>query len=458
MQPEGTLQHLAAAGRSFLLSRTQCGAALALLSGAALASPAAAAASGAGAGALLLARSFAGKALARAGNGARQVPAPARWKPGAVAEDDYVVGTEVSTGREVGLSRQEAERNLVVLGTAGDEKTAALLGISDAFLAKGGGMAFVDGTGNPDVVERVAHMAAWYGRLADLQVLDLDRPAPRVGTESMNPFARADAGDLHRILSAVMPEGSRMDRTRSFLWPLSQALAWLSAERGVALDAGVVQAYLTVEALGSLATPGANPGMPAGVEAGIRAYLCSLEGYDPERGAYQAATVAQDHASQAGTLGNWLGFVHEVFGDTLGNATPDIDLAEVVANRRILLVRLPSMEKSGEDLRRLGQLVASALVVATKGAGARKGRVPFLCVLDEVSYYVCEGLGAAASRSAATGTAWVVSAAGVPELRRKEWTEGGRLADACETRIFLRTPSGPPAPDGFPPRAAGPER
>jgi intracellular multiplication protein IcmO len=85
----------------------------------------------------------------------------------------------------------------------------------------------------------------------------------------------------------------------------------------------------------------------------------------------------------------------------------DVDMRDVVLNRRILVVNLPALESSDERLAALGKIVVASLRgMMAQMLGARlegdyqaivankpgMGAAPFHVVLDEVAYYATSGM------------------------------------------------------------------
>jgi intracellular multiplication protein IcmO len=91
-----------------------------------------------------------------------------------------------------------------------------------------------------------------------------------------------------------------------------------------------------------------------------------------------------------------------IFRTNLG----EVDFWDVVANRRILVVLLPALEKSPEELANLGKIIVACLkqMMATGLGSLLEGEykkiietkptyspTPFLCILDEYGYYAVKG-------------------------------------------------------------------
>ncbi len=107
-------------------------------------------------------------------------------------------------------------------------------------------------------------------------------------------------------------------------------------------------------------------------------------------------------------------------------------MQDVVLKRRILVVMLPALEKSGDELANLGKIVVATLKGMMGGALGNKiegswseivdNRVtnspsPFLCVLDEVGYYTVEGLALMAAQARSLGFSMIYASQDIPARR-----------------------------------------
>jgi intracellular multiplication protein IcmO len=207
--------------------------------------------------------------------------------------------------------------------------------------------------------------------------------------------------------------------------------------------------------------------MPDAVRNPIHRYLSGLPGFNPERGAQQQQVTVERHRRMETCFGRILSTFADVYGHIFKTPTPQIDMHDVVSRRRILLVMLPCLEKSGDELADLGRIVLSMLKAATlshlgippcqladgpmeapaalpRRIPAEPGRnpfsatSPFLAILDEVGYYTVDGFALMAAQAGSLGLAMVYGAHDLPALRRLDQREADAIVALTNIRVVMR--------------------
>jgi hypothetical protein len=126
------------------------------------------------------------------------------------------------------------------------------------------------------------------------------------------------------------------------------------------------------------------------------------------------------HGYLQNQFGRMFGQLADVYGHIFRVGHGEIDLADVVLNRRLLVVMLPPLEKSPDELASLGKLlIASLKTMLAIGLGAGlEGRhraviesrpmaapAPYLGVFDEYGYYAVKGFAVVPAQARSLGFA-----------------------------------------------------
>jgi intracellular multiplication protein IcmO len=149
--------------------------------------------------------------------------------------------------------------------------------------------------------------------------------------------------------------------------------------------------------------------MPEDIIYPLKAYLGELPSYDLTLDWNKQKT--EEPSKQHGFAQFYFTRTFELLGVSLGHIfkveQSDVDMRDVVLNRRILVVNLPALESSDERLAALGKIIVASLRgMMAQMLGARlegdystivankpgMGSAPFHVVLDEVAYYATSGM------------------------------------------------------------------
>jgi intracellular multiplication protein IcmO len=360
-------------------------------------------------------------------------PEPGRRKPRMSEGIDHI-GNAYRTNQQLWIGNEDARQHIVVPGTTGAGKTEALLSLVSNALTHGSGFIFVDGKADNSLYAKVRALARKFGREDDVLVLNFMVASGNKDSNTFNPFASGNADVIRELLVSQIeqnPVGGSVDTNHVFMaravalmGALAPVLMWMRDNKGVPIDIEKIRFATELQSIISLASDKRFrrlhvdtgrielievPDIPEAFLYPLRAYLGETGGYDvsvsyhkqkTEEPARQHSFVTM-HFSQTFTqLAVSLG---HIFKCEIG----DIDMRDVVLNRRILVVNLPALENSGETTATLGKIVVAALrnmmaqtlgvnlegeyqeIVANKPSMAP---TPFPVVLDEVGYYASPGM------------------------------------------------------------------
>ncbi len=271
-------------------------------------------------------------------------------------------------GRPVWLPASAVREPMLVVGPDA-ARADVLLDLARAALATGSGFAHVDDGRNPGRIEDYLGIAQACGREADAIVLDLCRPGLRGpgGSHSYNPLRAATPAGMHRLLREVLSRGrgrraAHWDERSDLL--LLAAVALAAGRRdgaGVPVTLDGLRALLPLKALWQIDANRCDDGHGPGQAEVVRAYLRTLPGYDRHRQA-QSAEVRENHAAVMSGLDAGLAFLSVRLGACLEGPGSDVDMADVLENRRILLVRLPGGTSDDDEARFVARYVLGGLL------------------------------------------------------------------------------------------------
>jgi intracellular multiplication protein IcmO len=363
-------------------------------------------------------------------------------------------------GQEIWLSDGDVRQHVLVMGTAGGGKSEALLGMAANALSQGSGFIFV-GHGDPSIYAGVFALCHKFGRTKDLLHLNFmsgSGPAGRHARPShrINPLASGSPDALVQIFIAMMDDTGGdvwiwKGRAVAMLTAVVHALCELRDRNDLILDAGVLRDHMGI---GSIVRLMDDARISERTRRSLRAYLCSLSGFQEDRGTSQSAMTVDQHRYVEMHFMRMFGCLADAYGHIFSAGSGDIDMADVVLNRRILVVSLPSLEKSGAEgaipgcmaVALLKGMMASALGSKCDGdwqaivenLPTRADR-PYTVILDDVGYYAVDGMALMAAQARSAGVSMVYGSQHLLDMGRLGMGKAQSIIAHANTKLFMRT-------------------
>lgn len=377
----------------------------------------------------------------------------------------FHVGTELDSNKQIWLTNDECRQHFLVVGTTGSGKTEALLGFVANTLTWSSGFLFCDGKGDVSLFAKVYALARRFGREDDLLVLNMMTGNSDVGvgggtllSNTLNPFATGSSDNLTQLVVGLMDDvggdgAMWKGRATAMFTGVMRAMTWLRENGLVDLNVGAIRDHLNLRRIIDLCDAEAYPDMPPDIRVSVRSYLTSLPGFQEEKKYKQAQTTLDQHGYLEMQFTKILGSLADVYGHIFKTPYGEIDMGDVILNRRILVVMLPALEKSGDELANLGKIVVATLkgmmgsALGNKLEGTWADVVdmrltnspsPFLVVLDEVGYYTVEGLALMAAQARSLGFSMVYASQDIPAMKRLNEKEAASIIANTNTKIIMK--------------------
>lgn len=398
--------------------------------------------------------------------------------------------------RELWIGNSDARRHIFALGTTGSGKTEFLLGLMAQSISWGSGCLVVDGKGTAEFAARVWSLAKRFGREDDVRVINLtgvsgtgdgdpDAPAGSVsgGSNTLNPFATGTADQLTNMVTSLMaPAGGDgamwRDRSVQLVSTIIRAVVELRDRGELMLDVQTIRDHLkfgspvagqgsvsnlpdnVVKALQSEASATAlyiralRGEFSDATRLSLAGFFDSLPGFNLKAhlaGKEQEAQTAQQYGYLSMQLTKPLGTMADDFAHVFRTAQAEVDMADVVYQRRILVVLLPALQKAASETRSLGKVIiemtksmmgaaAGSEIVGSKqdiiDSAPTRSPSPFLSIFDEVGYYLGEGLDVMAAQARSLGFSIVIGAQDLQAMKGGD-PKLGQVADSVIANTFV---------------------
>ncbi len=379
------------------------------------------------------------------------------------------VGNERSTKKELWLNNSDARTHILYLGTTGSGKTEGLKSLVSNAMTWGSGFVYIDGKADTDLWASIYALARRFGRDDDLLILNYMTGNKDGGaiSNTLNPFATGSASYLTNMMVGLMPAAGGdtamwKDRAVSLLGSLMPALTYKRDYQGMLLDVQVVREHVEMKKIIQMSR---DPGLPDRIKRGLNGYLTTLPGYQdacfddngedrppgPNVPNADMTTTRQQHGYLTMQFTRSLQSLADEYGNVFKVELADIDLTDVVLNRRIVLALIPALEKSGDEAANLGKIIVANLkgmMGSTLGSEVEgdheavienkptKAPSPFITIFDEVGYYTAEGMAVMAAQARSLGFSLIFAAQDLPALEKRVKEEARSITANCNLKIF----------------------
>ncbi|MCT4575494.1 MAG: TraM recognition domain-containing protein [Alphaproteobacteria bacterium] len=384
--------------------------------------------------------------------------------------------------RELWISNSDARTHILFLGTTGSGKTEGLKLLSTNALTWGSGFVYVDGKADTDLWASLYSLARRFGREDDLLLLNYMTGNSDDGgkSNSMNPFANGSASYLTNLLVGLMDEAGGDNamwkgRAISLMTAIMPALTWQRDHEGLLLDVDSIRKTLTLDKVVALYR---NKNLPKKIAKGVFGYLDTLPGYvdsafdddgkekpqGPDDPPHDLSTCYQQHGFLSMQFTRSLGSLADEYGYIFKQNLADIDINDVVLNRRMMVVMIPILEKSGDEAANLGKIVASSIkgmMGASLGSDVEgswqdiienkvtRANSPFVTIFDEVGYYTSQGMAAMAAQARSLGFSLVFAGQDLAAMEKRVKEEAKSITANCNLKIFGKLEDPGPTKDFF---------
>lgn len=403
--------------------------------------------------------------------------------------------------KEVWLSDDDLRKHVLILGSTGSGKSETLKAIFFNALAWSSGFFIADGKADNKLPVDVYSMVRANGRDQDLLILNFlmagktpeqIRLSRRRRSNSLNPFSSADPDTIIQMGANLLPkvegDAKNWQEKALNLWrAMVTALCYLRDTRGRELSISDFIEYLALNKVEELYILGyeeamANQGEWSYGFVGIKNYLESggCPGYQTHKllkkhgfmddgddrgmgfsgrkpagkGNEQEPHAYEQHAYRTSQLMPALNLLDKSYGHIFRRKYPEIDMTDVALRNRVLVMLIPSLEKSAQEAESLGKLTIACLrVMMSKNLGsevegtyqnlildkATESSYPYVAALDELAYYFSDGIAVMFAQARSLGMCMIAAAQDLEKL-----TEGTKSAEAgamianSATKFFMR--------------------
>ncbi len=386
-------------------------------------------------------------------------------------------GNDRNSGEELWFGNDDMRTHVLIFGSTGSGKTEALVSLAYNALVQGSGFIYVDGKGDNSLYAKIFSLARSMGREDDLLVInfmtgarDIVGPQEKRLSNTLNPFCQGSSSMLTQLIVSLMGESAQTPdgdmwkgRAIAFVEALMRFLVYMRDEGAILLDANTIRNYFELGRLEAIVIDKVFPRddqesisiekIPKLVTDPLRNYLNTLPGYNKEKKGKQVSQVLEQHGFITMQLVRSFTSLADTYGHILRTNLAEVDFKDVVINRRILVVLLPALEKSPDELSNLGKVIVSSLkAMMAAGLGEdvegdyrdviqRKptnAPTPYLCILDEYGYYAVKGFAVVPAQARSLGFSTIFAGQDLPAFQKASKEEAASIGANTNIKICMK--------------------
>lgn len=386
-------------------------------------------------------------------------------------------GNDKKTNEELWFANEDMRTHVLIFGSTGSGKTEALVSLAYNALVQGSGFIYVDGKGDNSLYAKVFSMARSMGREDDLLLVnfmtgarDIVGPQEKRLSNTLNPFCQGSSSMLTQLVVNLMGNSSQSSdgdmwkgRAIAFVEALMRLLVYMRDEGAILLDADTIRNYFDLNRLEIIVVDKVFPrddqesvnieSIPKVVTDPLRNYLSTLPGYNKEKKGKQVSQVLEQHGFITMQLVRAFSSLADTYGHIVRTNLAEVDFKDVVLNRRILVVLLPALEKSPDELSNLGKIIVSSLkAMMAAGLGEevegdyrdvieRKpttSATPYICILDEYGYYAVQGFAVVPAQARSLGFSVIFAGQDLPAFQKSSKEEAASIGANTNIKICMK--------------------
>lgn len=366
-------------------------------------------------------------------------------------------------GRELWLTNSDARTHMFLAATTGGGKSETLIAIAYNAMCWGSGCVYADGKASANVPFCLWSLLRRRGREDDFLLLNyltggqdpfqamveqenghLRGQAILPQSNSTNSFAEGSADFLLQLMASIIPkavgEGQKwQQRALNMIDALLRTLCYKRAKGELDISIDTIRHYLALQNLVQFYIEGREGKIPELAFLPIKTYFeTGLPGFNPSQAhdpAQWDPEVFNQHGYLTGEFSRVLSMMVDTYGFIFRDKYPDVDTTDVLLNNRVLVVMIPSMEKSPSEASSLGKFFVSSVrltmaqnlghwLEGTRAqvldANATNSPCPTPIINDEIQVYFAEGIATMYAQARELNFMMISSVQDVQGLKRSE--------------------------------------
>jgi intracellular multiplication protein IcmO len=373
----------------------------------------------------------------------------------------FYVGNEIGTNKELWLTAEDVLTHMMILGTTGAGKSETMVALAYNALAMGSGMFYIDPKAAPKLAHQMFALCRIVGRDDDFKVQNFatdkrpDKQARRPGrqTNTTNPFNQGTADQLTQLLTGLLPksEGSNAvfgQNAQALITGLLYVLVELRDRGELELSIETIRYYLDVYKCDELAR---RKDLTDTARQALTSAMGSF-GWNEKAPLANQTKVPEQFGFARSYFGQPLANLADSYGHLYMTPYGEVDMEDVILQRRVLIVLLPALEMAPQQLESLGKICLSAVKNACAvGLGSKiegsneeileslpvDSPVPFLSITDEYAAITTPGYAEVFTQGRGLGIGGLLGSQDYGGIAGKDQTGAKQFVANTKVKLFM---------------------
>lgn len=381
------------------------------------------------------------------------------------AEGVYYIGNEYGSNEELWLSVEDILAHLMDIGTTGSGKTEFFISLAFNALATTSSFLFIDAKAAPNLHFKLYKISRMLGRDDDFLLLnfrtggkDIEATIKNMSNTS-NPFAFGSSDALTQMLISQMPKEKGRNsifqsNAQTLVTGLMRSLVELRDTGVMYLSIDTIREYFTVEKYIELSE---RADMSIETRKGVKSALSTVGWREGKSIEDQTQAFTEQFGYAAAYFGLIISNLTNTYGHIYRTVSGEVDMYDVIKNRRILVGTLPATEKAPQTMENLGKIVLSdirnacAVGLGEKIAGSvdevlnslpTNSETPILSITDEYAAIATPGYEQIFTQGRGLGVAGILGNQDISGLKKADDLGAQQMVENTRTKLVKRLEGG----------------
>lgn len=379
------------------------------------------------------------------------------------------IGTDQLDGSQLWVNKRDALTHFMVFGGTGSGKTEVLVSFATSYLMLSSGLAYVDPKAAAKLAYQMYSLCRMLWRDHDFRLMNYmtntKRDAsgyvhPRRSSNTSNPFNKGSPEQATSILGSLLgsaegPNAVFQNNAQNLVAGLMRGLVELRDEHRSPMDVRVIRDHLSSANYYKVAT---DDRLRQTTKDSMMAFLRSMGFVESQPYEKQSASFHQQYGYAQAYFSQPMNSLTDSYGYIFGRSSMgEVDFEDIIKQRRVLIVMLPSLAKSPAELASLGKVILGGLrnavsvglgdriegtVQDTLDASTMAAKYPFGALIDEYAAIATEGFVQVLTQGRGLGISALIGTQDYAGLKHASEVEAQQAVENTTVKLFGKMDTG----------------